>query len=779
MGFGSSSRSGKGSGTVDGLRAHRAPGRSTLVAQRYPTLARAMPAADGRPTIDDVATTAVEQKGAGRAIDGGVSGQVGAHLGADFSSVKVHDDPLSQEATQAMGARAFAYGGDVFLGPGESDRDLGLMAHELTHVAQQGAAGQRAPQRQVQVGAADSPAETQADAVSRAVTGGTPPAALLVEGGAAQPGQMEKAAFLAQLGAAVTAAAAAELGPLWPSGQPYVEKFLAGFAGQPAAQCEASLKRFAPGAAAARAAGDLIAPVVARVRESAAQSKASGRPPDLSAFAPGAAAAPGAAPAQAQALRGPDGRESLASLEAELGAGQPLAAGIASRMSSALGVDVSGARIHTGPIAARKAADAGAMAFAAGDHVVMGGDAPAAGTLAGDALLAHELAHVAQQAGAARDPVARAMPLADEHAGAERDADRAAAAALANRSHPVKSSGLSLQRCNGGGKKSAPSGGPAPLPAAKTGTKKLAKGDMTWSLSAASQIKVDWSVDFKPDTSKVTYKNVSFVQTVVAQVGGNRAYPGTTASDPVGDKTTYSPYEEGTDHRRIDHLKDEYDPFYGAEQGASGWQAESRSWKVADNNTTADTAHITDGPSLSPSRKGLGDASREFETVPMVLETREALGSIKWGFRIKDAANSPVELLHATDSDCVDAPTAGVGAALDQFYAAKFDAILDGFGKNDATLSGGHKSQLDTVATKLTTTTTLKCKLGGAADLSETDPAAISLARANAAKTYLTSKGVNATQLEVESYGSDWAKEKTSAGAEEPKNRRVQVWVHP
>jgi hypothetical protein len=54
----------------------------------------------------------------------------------------------------------------VFLGPRESGSDLGLMAHELTHVAQQGAAGQRAPQRQVQVGDAHSPAEHEADQVA-------------------------------------------------------------------------------------------------------------------------------------------------------------------------------------------------------------------------------------------------------------------------------------------------------------------------------------------------------------------------------------------------------------------------------------------------------------------------------------------------------------------------------------------------------------------------------------------------------------------------------------
>jgi hypothetical protein len=332
-----------------------------------------------------------------------------------------------------------------------------------------------------------------------------------------------------------------------------------------------------------------------------------------------------------------------------------------------------------------------------------------------------------------------------------------------------------VRQMKGGGT----SQGPAPLPAPRADTKKLAKGDMTWSLSAASQNKVDWSVDFKPDTSKVTYKNVSFVQTVVNTIGTKQFYPGTTTTDAVGDKASYQPYEEPTEHRRVDHLKDEYDPFYGAEQGPHGWQSEGGNWKVADHGATSDTAHVTDGPSASPARKGFGDASKVFETVATVLETREPLGAIKWGFSIKDAASSPLELLFATKADCVDTPTSRVDATLDKFYAVKFDAILDGFAKDDATLSAAHKTQLDTLVTKLTGSTALKCKLGGAADLSETNAAAISLARANAAKTYLVGKGVAASQIEVESYGSDWAKEKTTAGAEQPKNRRVQVWVHP
>ncbi|HSR95922.1 MAG TPA: DUF4157 domain-containing protein, partial [Kofleriaceae bacterium] len=412
--------------------------------------------------MNDAATAAVEHKGSGSAIDPGVAARTGAHLGVDFSGVKVHADPLSREATAAMGARAFAHGNDVFLGPGESDRDLGLMAHELTHVAQQGAADQRSPQRAVQVGEANSPAEHEADRVAAAVTGGATPAALLVDRAPAGPGQMLKIDFLDQLRVQVTEVANAELGPTYSAiGCPYIEQYFGRYRGQPASSAEALLRRFAPAAQAAKTAAEMIPPVIARVREGVRQWRETGEPPpELAAAAPTEGGAGVPAPTQAQALRTPDGRETLASLEAELGPGQALDGATASRMSNALGVDVSATRVHTGAIASRKAADARALAFAVGGNVVMGAGAPSAGTLVGDALLAHELAHTAQQAHAAADPVARRAPIGIEDAAAEDHADAAAASALAQlhgekaeraglatRAADVFRTGLQLQRC--------------------------------------------------------------------------------------------------------------------------------------------------------------------------------------------------------------------------------------------------------------------------------------------------------------------------------------------
>ncbi len=445
-----------------------AVGKRSLAADRYPALGAAMAQRAGRggaaPSIHDAATIAVEHKGSGGPVDGDVAARVGAHLGADFSATRVHEDPLAQQATAAMGARAFAYGGDVFLGPGERGGDLGLMAHELTHVAQQGAAGQRAPQRAVKVGDANSPAETEADQVAAAVTGGggdAKPASLIVDDGPVQPGQMLRSQFFEQLRADVMAICTAELGPEFAgSGCPFVDQTFDRYRGLPIANAEALLKRTTPGAQAARTASDLIPLAVAHMRGGIQIWRDTGKaPPELAVIAPGAPVGTPPASEAAQALRAPDGGETLASLAADLGPGAPLDGGTASRMASALGADVSGARIHTGSIAARKAADAGAVAFAVGEHVVMGASAPAAGTIEGDALLAHELAHVAQQRDAAADPKARRAPIGGESAAAEDHADQHAEGALAelhgggriarmaSRVGAAFKTGLQLQRC--------------------------------------------------------------------------------------------------------------------------------------------------------------------------------------------------------------------------------------------------------------------------------------------------------------------------------------------
>jgi outer membrane protein OmpA-like peptidoglycan-associated protein len=187
-----------------------------------------------------------------------------------------------------------------------------------------------------------------------------------------------------------------------------------------------------------------------------------------------------------------------------------------------------------------------------------------------------------------------------------------------------------------------------------------------------------------------------------------------------------------------------------------------------------------DGPDAPESRMGLGDTSSEFETVPVVLETRQPLGSLTWGFKIKDQANSRIELTGGTDADCKDAPSADWGKTLDQFYAGKFEAILDEFDIAKADLKPDHKTKLDAVVTKMKADTSLKAQLGGACDLTgdEQFNKALSLKRAENARDYLVANGIAAGRLEVQSYSFDWARVEAERGKSEGKNRRVQVWLH-
>ncbi|HSI51427.1 MAG TPA: DUF4157 domain-containing protein [Ideonella sp.] len=105
------------------------------------------------------------------------------------------------------------------------------------------------------------------------------------------------------------------------------------------------------------------------------------------------------------------------SLEREIAAlqagGQPLPPPLRADMEARFGLDFSAVRIHTGPQAARLNETLHAHAFAVGEHIAFheGRFQPSSET--GRFLLAHELAHVAQQRGvtAVQAPAAAASPV--------------------------------------------------------------------------------------------------------------------------------------------------------------------------------------------------------------------------------------------------------------------------------------------------------------------------------------------------------------------------------
>ncbi len=451
----------------------RQPGQQRSGGALEVALARTRGAAAQPATTADVATAAIEGKDGGTPVDAGVRAGVEPHLGVDLGGVRVHQDELARQSAAAMGARAFAHQQDVFLGPGESSTDLGLMAHELTHVAQQGAAEQPAVQRQVTVGPAGSPAEQQADAVAGRVTGGAPPDQMIVDGGQVAPGQMARNQFLAQLRPAITAAVEDALGPVWSVvGCPYIESWFARHQNTDARQLDAMARRYS-GIPSPRTATEMMAPICARVAAGArrwrdggdlsGELSAAGMPASAATAGPqGAVDAAGAAQRKpvddaapaAMPLERPTAEAQAAPLAAELGPGRPLESDVGSRFGDALGADLSAVRVHTGPEAARKATAEQASALTVGTDIAFAPGQYQPGTPAGDALLAHELAHTVQQKDAAAGGAQQ--PVAAESQAHEQDADRAAVGAMSrlyggarDRVEPALTSGFRLQRCPG------------------------------------------------------------------------------------------------------------------------------------------------------------------------------------------------------------------------------------------------------------------------------------------------------------------------------------------
>jgi len=104
-------------------------------------------------------------------------------------------------------------------------------------------------------------------------------------------------------------------------------------------------------------------------------------------------------------------------------AGQPLDAGTRAFMEPRFGYDFSDVRIHTDATAAQSARAVNARAYTVGSHIVFAAREFSPNTTDGRSLLAHELAHTAQQQGATLDGSVR---IGAVDAPAELEADRLA-----------------------------------------------------------------------------------------------------------------------------------------------------------------------------------------------------------------------------------------------------------------------------------------------------------------------------------------------------------------
>jgi hypothetical protein len=96
----------------------------------------------------NIASTQVTAKltnseGKGNALPAKTIAEMNTSFGVDFGNVRVHNDNEAANMNQELQAQAFTHGRDIYFNEGKFDPDSSqgkfLLAHELTHVVQQGA----------------------------------------------------------------------------------------------------------------------------------------------------------------------------------------------------------------------------------------------------------------------------------------------------------------------------------------------------------------------------------------------------------------------------------------------------------------------------------------------------------------------------------------------------------------------------------------------------------------------------------------------------------------
>lgn len=191
----------------------------------------------------------------GQGLDQRTRGFMETHFGHDFGHVRVHTDARATQSASAVHAAAYTVGEHIVFGSGQyspaTEWGRSLLAHELTHVVQQGSASPASLER-MRHGETASRAEAEAEAAAAQVSGpGDAPRVTITStgpgldsqsagagGGQQQPPQLtpfqqavedaRRAAFIrCQLARDITAGVGPP-GPIHPDGKPAIDPNLEG-----------------------------------------------------------------------------------------------------------------------------------------------------------------------------------------------------------------------------------------------------------------------------------------------------------------------------------------------------------------------------------------------------------------------------------------------------------------------------------------------------------------------------------------------------------------------
>ena len=130
---------------------------------------------EGGAELDAETTSRIDRaRGDGHPLDRSVQGEMSQAMGHDLSGVRAHTSREADSLSRRLGAKAFTTGQDIFFRQDaydpQSTSGQELIAHELTHVVQQGT-GTVASGGKMTVSEPGDAYEQQADATASAVVG--------------------------------------------------------------------------------------------------------------------------------------------------------------------------------------------------------------------------------------------------------------------------------------------------------------------------------------------------------------------------------------------------------------------------------------------------------------------------------------------------------------------------------------------------------------------------------------------------------------------------------
>lgn len=111
---------------------------------------------------------------AGTQLDQSTRKKMELSMGRSFDQVRIHTDPIADALCRQFQARAFTLGNDIAFANGEylpnTTEGRKIVAHELTHVVQQGEAPQKVDKKSVRISSPLEPAEREAERVANEIT---------------------------------------------------------------------------------------------------------------------------------------------------------------------------------------------------------------------------------------------------------------------------------------------------------------------------------------------------------------------------------------------------------------------------------------------------------------------------------------------------------------------------------------------------------------------------------------------------------------------------------